>query len=275
MFSSPAVAALLRDLHTASGFRVSLHDTDFREIAACPESVSGFCELLQRNPKARLQCLFTDRDAFERVRHTGNIYLYKCRFGLWEAACPLYRSGILVGYLMIGQAKDSTLTVEEEVFASACPYVAEEADLKQQVAALPRRSREEVTAFSHIMTLCAEYMASLVSAPVPAADLAEAVIRYINRNIGKNLSVAHLCGAFHCSKSTLMKLFRKNCGMTLGDYITDRRMAIARELLQYTEDPVGEIALKCGFSDPGYFSKVFSSRFGCSPTAYRRDPFRR
>ena len=275
LFSAPTVASLLRDLHTASGLRVSIHDTEFNELAACPESLSGFCEMLQQNPKARLHCLFTDRDTFERVRHTGKIHLYKCRFGLWEAACPLYRNGVLVGYLMMGQGRDVTHESEQEILSASLPYTTDAGELTKRLQSLPALSKETATAFSHIMTLCAEHIASLTAVSVPTADLTEAIIRYINRNIGKKLTVAHLCAAFHCSKSTLMNLFRKNCGMTLGDYLTDRRMAIARELLQYTEEPIGVVALKCGFPDQGYFSKVFSATVGCSPTAYRRDPFRK
>ena len=275
LFSTPTVTALLRDLHTASGLRISIHDTEFNELVACPESLSGFCEMLQQNPKARLHCLFTDRDAFERVRHTGKIHLYKCRFGLWEAACPLYRNGVLMGYLMMGQGRDVTRESTQEILNVSLPYTADAAELARQLESLPALSKETATAFSHIMTLCAEHMASLTAVSVPAADLTEAVIRYINRNIGKKLTVAHLCAAFHCSKSTLMNLFRKNCGITMGEYLTDRRIAIARELLQYTEEPIGVVALKCGFPDQGYFSKVFSANVGCSPTAFRRDPFRK
>ncbi len=275
MFSSPAVAALLRDLHTVSGCRVSLHDCDFREIAACPESVSGFCSLVQQNPKAGLHCVFTDRDAFERVRHSGKIYLYKCRFGLWEAACPLYRNGVLVGYLMMGQAKEKG-PASDNPLAAALPYL--EGSLREKAGdaleALPALSQAEATAFSHIMTLCAEHLASLASGrPFPAADLPEAVIRYINRNLGKKLAIGDLCAAFRCSKSTLMKSFRDGTGMTVGEYVVSRRIDLAKELLQYTEDPIGMIAAACGFPDPAYFSKVFSARTGRPPSAFRRDPF--
>jgi len=275
VFSPPTIDTLLRDLHTATGLRVSIHDTEFQELAACPEGMSDFCEMLRQNSKARLHCQFTDRDAFERVRHAGKLHLYKCCFGLWKAICPLYRNGILVGYLMMGQGKDNTREADREILNAALPYTTDAKGLTDRLANLPSLSRETVSAFSRIMTLCAEYAVSLTAVAGPTADLTESVIRYINRNIGKKLTVAHLCTAFHCSKSTLMNLFRKDCGMTLGEYLVDRRMAIAKELLQYTEEPIGVVALKCGFPDQGYFSKVFSAHVGCSPTAYRKDPFRK
>ncbi len=275
MLSSPAIQALLQDLYTVSGFRISIHDTDFNEVAAYPEDISGFCALLQQNPKAKLHCQFTDQDSFERVRHSGKIHLYKCRFGLWEATCPLYRNGILIGYLMMGQAKDRISNVEEEILSAAVPFSGDREAMAAELSKLPCLTRDEVVAFSNIMTLCAERMAFLIASPVPSADLAESAVRYINRNINKKLTVTHLCTTFHCSKSTLMKVFHASYGMTLGEYITDRRIAIAKELLRYTEDSVCEVARRCGFPDQGYFSKVFSAHVGCSPSEYRREPFRK
>lgn len=268
------VGKILKNLYLISGFRVSLHDTSFNETAAYPEDISGFCELVQQNPKAKMQCLFTDSDAFERVRHSGKVYLYKCRFGLYEAACPLFRNGVLAGYLMMGQALEDSENAEKNAFAEALPYVGKEEELKKRLAALPTVSAEKMRAFADIITLCAERLtdSALLGVP-PAADLAAAAVRYINRNIGRKLTIGDICAAFNCSKSTLMKLFKKECGVTVNEYIVSRRIAIAKELLQYTELSVGTIAEKCGFSDSLYFSKCFTSRAGVSPSAFRKNPF--
>ena len=55
------IRTILRDLHLVSGFRVSLHGTDFSEISAYPEEISPFCRLVQENPKAKMQCLHRRR----------------------------------------------------------------------------------------------------------------------------------------------------------------------------------------------------------------------
>lgn len=273
MRSLSSLNKLLYDLHIATGFRLSVHDTEFREIAAYPEKLGGFCAILQNDPRAQMQCYYTDRDAFERVRHSGKIHVYKCRFGLWEAACPLYRDGVVVGYLMMGQALEEAEGASDEVVCAALPYVKDREALERSLQAVPRLSAERVKAFARIITLCAEHPATVEPLNATGTSLAESVIQYINRNIGKELSVLHLCSVFHCSKSTLMKVFSRDCGTTLGEYIVTRRIDIAKELLQYTEEPIGKIAEKCGYNDPGYFSKVFSSRVGCSPLRFRSMPF--
>ncbi len=270
MATAAETEKILRDLYLISGLRISLHDTEFNETAAYPEGVSGFCELVQRNPKARMHCLFTDRDAFERVRHAGRSYLYKCRFGLYEAACPLYRNGMIAGYLMMGQALEEG--TGDVALAEALPYVGDREELERRIASLPPVSAEKLRALADTVALCAERLTESASVGAPPPDLAAAVVGYINRNIGSRLTLQRLCDAFHCSKSTLTKLFRRSCGVSVNEYITARRIDIAKELLRYTELPVGRISDKCGFSDPLYFSRCFSSRVGLSPLQFRKNP---
>lgn len=272
MFSSSAISALLIDLHTVSGLRLSLFDTEGKELIAYPEEVSGYCAHLNDNTTAHRRCQASARESFENVRQSGTLYMKKCPFGLWSATCPLYRSGVLIGYLRMEQGKDASHTDEEERLPLALPFSESPSRLSEELRKLPSLSKTAFEALVRLMTLCAEHVASLTTVSVPTADLTEAVLRYINRNLGSKLTVAHLCSAFHCSKSTLMNLFRNNCGVTLGEYLTERRIAMAKELLQFTAEPIGNIALKCGFADQGYFSKVFSARVGCPPSLFRRYP---
>lgn len=268
------IRTILRDLHLVSGFRVSLHGTDFSEISAYPEEISPFCRLVQENPKAKMQCVYTDADAFERARHSGKIYIYRCRFGLCEAACPLYKNGVLSGYLMMGQVKDGLPGTDAVVISEALPYVSDRPELEKTVSSLSSVPREKMLALADIISLCADRLTDGF-APQNARDLAASAVGYINRNIGKKLTVDIICSAFSCSRSTLMKCFRRDCGVTVNEYIVSRRIDIAKERLQYSELPVSEIASKCGFSDQLYFSRVFSSRVGVPPTVFRKDPFGR
>ena len=78
-----------------------------------------------------------------------------------------------------------------------------------------------------------------------------------------------LCDLLGCSKSTLIKLFKEDCGRTVGAYISDVRLAEAERLLSGSDASTGEIARKCGFCNQSYFSKVLVSKHGISPSDYR------
>ena len=58
-------------------------------------------------------------------------------------------------------------------------------------------------------------------------------------------------------------------GLKTTEYILQARMAKAKQLLSSTDLPVGEIALRCGVEDIGYFSTIFKKHTGETPSAYR------
>lgn len=58
-------------------------------------------------------------------------------------------------------------------------------------------------------------------------------------------------------------------GCKTTEYIHELRIAKAKDLLESTPLSIGEIALKCGIEDVGYFSTLFRKAVGMTPSAYR------
>ncbi len=69
--------------------------------------------------------------------------------------------------------------------------------------------------------------------------------------------------------STLRKRFKQATGFSIKEYILSLQLRRAKELLIYSSNPVEEIALRVGFADPFYFSRLFRSREGASPSEFR------
>ena len=58
------IYSVLKELNNISSFRISLHTTEFNEIAAYPERKQAFCEFIQKNSENELlQCKQCDREA--------------------------------------------------------------------------------------------------------------------------------------------------------------------------------------------------------------------
>ena len=70
-------------------------------------------------------------------------------------------------------------------------------------------------------------------------------------------------------KKRFAEQFRRETGMTVKEYLADRRCAIAAQLLLDSRASIQEIAVYVGYSDNNYFSKVFKANRGFSPQAYR------
>ena len=274
MKKSIDIETVLRELYCVSGCRVSIHGTDYTEIAAYPREASPFCCLIHSSSKAYLGCLRGDAEALSRVRTTEEPYIYRCPFGLYEAVAPLYHGGVLTGFLMMGQVADDAPASRDNVLERAMEYADDGRFTREEVRGailrLPETDRERLMSFVSIMTICAEYITLSGRMDLPTRDLAHMVKDYINHHYAEHIALDDLCTQFGCSKSTLMNAFRDSYGLTVGKYLTDVRINRAIHCLNDTDAPVREISAECGYADQGYFTKVFAAQTGFSPTEFRR-----
>lgn len=76
------------------------------------------------------------------------------------------------------------------------------------------------------------------------------------------------------SDGYIRKLFQKEFAVTPLQYLTDKRLQMAAEALMNadpSQQSVGDIALRCGFRDPLYFSKLFKKKYGIAPSHFPDD----
>jgi AraC family transcriptional regulator, transcriptional activator of pobA len=88
------------------------------------------------------------------------------------------------------------------------------------------------------------------------------------------LSLRDVADSIGITPGHLTTLVRRRTGRTVVDWITERRMVHARQLLTETDLPVSEIARRVGQPDPGYFARVFRNHNGVTPRAWRRSTAR-
>lgn len=84
-----------------------------------------------------------------------------------------------------------------------------------------------------------------------------------------SLNVATLGERCGCHPDHLTRLSRKHWGQSLVEWLSDRRLERARELLSEPNLRISEVAHRCGFKDALYFSRLFRRRCGCSPSQFR------
>jgi len=81
--------------------------------------------------------------------------------------------------------------------------------------------------------------------------------------------VRDLAKAAMCSPTHLRRLFQKAVGMSPRQWLLERRLQKAAQLLQTTDKPVQQIADECGFESLSHFNRYFKAKFGLSPSQYR------
>lgn len=93
---------------------------------------------------------------------------------------------------------------------------------------------------------------------------------YINTHLDMDLTRKELAAQIYLSESYVSHLFSRETGESLADYITNRKIELAQELLSTTSYPVSIAAVKAGYSNFSYFSKLFKKKTGLSPNEYRK-----
>lgn len=107
---------------------------------------------------------------------------------------------------------------------------------------------------------------------VPEEDEVERLLEYIDERYLTIESMEEIAGEFGYNYAYLSRMFKKKVGKSMGRYITDKKMELAKELLlNQTELKVTEVSNLCGYGDYRYFSRVFKSEVGVSPSDYKEN----
>ena len=105
-----------------------------------------------------------------------------------------------------------------------------------------------------------------------AQRLVRKAMAYVQQNYQEPLSRHDLALHVGLSDDYLTYCFRQEQGMTPIAYLNRYRVTQAKRMLKETGKTITEIALDVGFTDSGYFSRVFRKEVGLSPDAYRHTP---
>lgn len=86
-----------------------------------------------------------------------------------------------------------------------------------------------------------------------------------------NLNGDELADKMCMSRSQLNRKIRSITGYSIAAYILHIRLEKAKRMLVPDETPIGEIAMRCGFEDSNYFSRVFRQVYKVTPSQYRKN----
>lgn len=103
--------------------------------------------------------------------------------------------------------------------------------------------------------------------------LVEKTREFVNNNFATPFTREQIAAALGVSPTYVSRVFHRQTGMALWDYVNGFRIARACDLLQHSDMPVTEVAFAVGFNDPAYFSRVFRREIGKSPATYRHSMF--
>ena len=129
---------------------------------------------------------------------------------------------------------------------------------------------------STLLLTCMVQQYSRVNWALPAVrgGLAPASLRrvcdFIEHHLGEPLTLSTLAGEVALSEYHFSRMFRQSTGLPPHQYVMEKRMTKAAELLRYQAISLTDIAVSCGFNSLSHFSHRFRRWSGLSPTAFRQ-----
>ena len=131
------------------------------------------------------------------------------------------------------------------------------------------QSEDAVKNLQYNMTMDFANRVAMQKSPRTISADTKQCLQYITTHINQPIGVSDFVAHSSHSRSSLLRHFKEETGMSVNDYITLRRMKEAASLLRYTDKSLGEISSYLCFSSQSYFQNVFKKHYGITPLQYR------
>ncbi len=260
---------ILINFYNLTHMRFVIFDERFEKILAYPDGSCDFCAAM-KNTSAKSICKKNDKEACEICKKNNDLYIYICHAGLVEVVAPIKMNDIVIGYIMFGQVckKDGD---KAKIFEYSKQYITDEQLLSRYVKKIAAKSEKQIKATADIMNMCTSYIRIEELIKMDTENIIVHLTNYINSNIRTNLNVNHLCAFLGISRCKLYEISHKYYGMSIAKYIKKKKVALAVEYLTDNNCTISEAADYAGFYDYNYFSKVFKSEMGVTPSEYKKN----
>jgi two-component system response regulator YesN len=100
--------------------------------------------------------------------------------------------------------------------------------------------------------------------------IVQKVKQYIIQNINEDISREDIACHVNMNPDYLTRMFKKEIGLTISEYVFQERVDLAKEMLVKTDLPVGCIASSVGYNNFSHFSKMFKKATAINPQDYRK-----
>lgn len=275
LFDSRQLLKLMSSLYTLTGIRANILNLQGRDICLTPDH-APFCEKINSTPEGHERCVACDARAVQQCAKTENsFYFYRCHAGICEGILPLRSENGLppLAYLICGQFLDDSPLEEqwENCLRTLDWRPGSTEELREAFFQFRQYSQKEVSAYSEILEALSSYIRHKEMILTAERTDLQKLKLYLDQHYIEKLSLDSISAQLHIGRTKLCMLAKElSGGKTLSYLITQRRIDAAKTLLLQSDQPVSAIAEAVGIGDYNYFSKVFRSVTGTTPSAFRK-----
>ena len=272
LFDEERLRRLIANLNFLTGLPANILDPKGRDINLF-RGHPPFCRMMNDLPEGHRRCVACDECKIRRYTADRGFQFYRCHAGICEAIMPLFDKKRPLAYLAFGCYLDETPMEEQWEYSRSLLdwYPGGPDALKDAFFQFRQYSQKEIQAYAEILEALSSYIQiqgmilSTEQTDLQRLDL------YLEQHYMEHLSLASISRELHMGRTKLCTLAKQlSGGRTLSYLIARRRITAAKKLLLQTSLPISEVGEAVGVSDYNYFSKVFRSVAGMTPSAFRK-----
>lgn len=232
----------------------------------------GVCAFLKSNPKMFKKCIQNKR-MLEKKNPT-ELYYSHCYAGVEEYVCPIMCEKKLVMCVHVSgfrgklpRSKKLAERTEKYVgskFSDFYTLLHENPPERAQIERI-------VSPFSYMISELYRKCCERKNEFSLQKDVFNKAITYIYNNYAYKITCADVADYVSYSEAHLRRIFYKECGKPIMEYINGVRLTQAEKMLAEAKMSITDIAFAVGFSDSNYFSCVFKKKYKLPPKAYRKN----
>lgn len=257
------IKSIIDDICSITDMSISLSDTKYNEIYSHETQNDTFCYMITNTKVGKMKCSHSDRAMLERCTKEKKPISHVCHAGVLDTAVPILKNGFVAGYIMLGRVR---LKKDPAEIKDLLNWADDPEEIVKHYENLTYLSEEQLGAIIHLIS----HILFENAVEIDYDEFVNYATDYIENNIAADLSIKNLCKVLHVSKNILYKKFNDFYGCTVNEYITKRRMRKAEYMLRNTQENVAAISQAVGLYNYTYFSKLFKTHTGMTPSEYRK-----
>jgi AraC-like DNA-binding protein/ligand-binding sensor protein len=240
-------------------------------ILGFPYQSSGFCRMVRENLHLLPACQSQNLAMCRKCEIEQEPVMYRCHAGLHEAVMPITagrENQTLIGYAMIGQFRVKGDKGVKKDFAG----IGEAKDasvLKKAYLDLPLYDVKAAQNMVDLFSVLVKFIIMREYIKVRNLGLAEKVSRWLDDHITEQITIDTAAAAVCRSGSSVYHSIKHRYSMSFKQRHTIKSIQYFERLVSAEPNlTISEAALKAGFEDPLYFSRIYKKNRRISPSAF-------
>jgi len=273
LFDEERLRKLIANLKILTGVPANILDPEGRDINLF-QGHPPFCRAINDLPEGHERCVACDQCKIRHYTAESGFQFYRCHVGICEAVMPLYDRQNPVAYLAVGcYLDDSPIEEQWEHTRSLLDWWPDGPDaLKDAFFQFRQYSPQEIRAYAETLEALSAYIRLKGMILTTEQTDAQKLELFLDQHYMEKLSLESISQQLHIGRTKLCALAKElSGGHTLSYLIAQRRIGAAKRLLVQSSLPISAVGETVGISDYNYFSKVFRTATGMTPSSFRKN----